>query len=242
MSRSPSPVDLYDFPYLELTPTVYAKAEAPPPCIEEDLLDGDQVIHLKCSVWTIDISGINDVFPKLFRLDHDTTASVMADTGANSCIADSERHQFDCRNIKPVRIGLSLKSSGPATHYTCSRMGYLPMTREDGLMHHQPFLVNEHASDTSMSLEAIMQLCPDFASYRQEGFKDGSPGVLEFYGASRCPLLRLSLHKKSGLYYCSINIIATDTLTVRPQISQCFINSHTNTGSDDLPMNSTPPV
>ena len=80
-------------------------------------------------------------------------------------MADSERHLVNCHDIKPVRIGLALKSSGPATHYMLSRMGYLPMTREDGLMHHQPFLVNKHASDIIMSPEAILQPCPDFASY-----------------------------------------------------------------------------
>ena len=79
-------MDLCDFPYLDLTPTVYAKSEALPPHVELDLPEGDQVVHLECSVRTIGISGMNDFFPKLFRLDHDTTASIMADMGANSCI------------------------------------------------------------------------------------------------------------------------------------------------------------
>ena len=108
----------------------------------------------------------------------------MVDTGANSCMKDSELHLVNCRDVKPVRIGLALKSSGPVTHYTCSHMGYLLMTCEDGIMRHQPFLVNEHASDTIMSPEVIMQSCPDFASYRQEGFKDGYPGVLALYDSS----------------------------------------------------------
>ena len=70
------------------------------------------------------------------------------------------------------------------------------MTWEDGLMHHQDFFVNKHASDTIMSPEAIMQLCPDFASYRQEVFKDGSPGVLTFCNPSETLLLWLDLHTK----------------------------------------------
>ena len=75
------------------------------------------------------------------------------------------------------------------------------MTQEDGLMHYQPFLVNKQASDTIMSPEAIMQSCPDFSLYQQEGFKDNSPGLLLFYDPSQNLLLRLTLHRKNGLYY-----------------------------------------
>ena len=105
-------------------------------------------------------------------------------------------------------------------------MGYLSMTREDGLMHYQPFLVNKQASDTIMSAEAIMQSCPDFYLYRQEGFKDKFPGLLAFYDASQTLLLRLTLHKKNGLYYCLINTVATDTSPVRAQISQAAISNY----------------
>ena len=135
---------------------MYAKADAMPTHVEHDLLDCDQVIHLKCSIQTIGISGINDVFPKLFRLHHSATESIMADTGANSRMVDYERNLVNCHDIKPVRISLAIKSSGSATHYMCSLMGYLPMTCEDGPMHHQPFLVNEHASNTIISPESIM--------------------------------------------------------------------------------------
>ena len=154
------------------------------------------MVHLRCDIRTIGLSIQDDIFPKLFRLNQSPTDDVMADTGANSCMADSEIHLVNCRDIKPVRIGLALKSSGPATNYTCTRMGYLLMTREDGLLHHQPFLVNKHASETIMSPEAIMQSCPDFASYRQEGFKDDSPGVLAFCDSSRRLLLKLKLPQK----------------------------------------------
>ena len=143
----------------------------------------------------------------------------MEDTGVNSCMTDSEIHLVNCQDIKPVRIGLALKSSGPATHYTCNRMGYLPMTMEDGLMHYQPFLVNKQASDTIMSPEAIKQSCPDFYLYQQEGFKDTSPGLLAFYDASGSLLQRLTLHKKNGLYYCPIDTCVNPGL---PNNYQCL--------------------
>ena len=125
MSCTPSPVDLCDFPYLDMEPPRYARSRPP---LAPDMSEGDQVVHLKCIVRTIGLSATS-LFPKLFRLHHGEQNDVMADTGANSCMADSELHLVNCRDIKPVRIGLALKSSGPATNYTCSRMGYLPMTR-----------------------------------------------------------------------------------------------------------------
>ena len=79
-----------------------------------------------------------------------------------------------------------------------------------------------------------MQLCPFFTSYQQEGFKDGSPGVLVFYDSSHTLLLWLALHKKNGLYYCPIDTIATDTLSVQPQISQSFINNYMDIIDDGL--------
>ena len=66
MSRPPSPVDLCDFPYLDLDPPTYATTEIEPPYIAVDISQGDQVVHLKCSIRTIGLSGTDDVFPSCF--------------------------------------------------------------------------------------------------------------------------------------------------------------------------------
>ena len=49
---------------------------------------------------------------------------------------------------------------------------------------------------------------------------------MAFYDASQTLLLRLTLHKKNGLYYYPIDTVATDTSPVRTQISQAAINDY----------------
>ena len=67
-----------------------------PPSIEEDFPQGDQVVHLKCTVRTIGLTGDGEMFPKLFCLDQSAADGIMADTGANLCMADSEMHLVNC--------------------------------------------------------------------------------------------------------------------------------------------------
>ena len=113
-------VDLCDFPYLDLSPTTYDKQDIQPPPLDSDFPQGDQVVHLRCIIRTIGLLGDDEKFPKLFQLDQSEPNGIMADTGANLCMVDSEMHLVNCWDIKPVHIGLALKSSCPATHYTCT--------------------------------------------------------------------------------------------------------------------------
>ena len=126
MTRPSSPIGLCNSPYLDISPPTYDKKDIEAPSIKEDFPQGDQVVHLKCTIRTIGLTGDGEMIPKFPPLDQSPADSIMADTGANSCMADSEMHLVNCQDIKPVRIGLALKSSGLATHYTCTQMGYLP--------------------------------------------------------------------------------------------------------------------
>ena len=42
----------------------------------DNLAQSDHVVHLKCTIYTIGLSGVNNVFPKLFRLDKSETDGV----------------------------------------------------------------------------------------------------------------------------------------------------------------------
>ena len=118
MTCPSSPVNLCNFPYLDLSPPTYDRTDIEPPSIEEEFPQGDQVVHLKYTIWTIGLTGDREMFPKLFRLDQSAADGIMADTGANSCMVDSEMHLVNCRDIKPVRIGLPLShlARPPTTH------------------------------------------------------------------------------------------------------------------------------
>ena len=136
----------------------------------------DLELIAECTIGTLDVSG--DTI-RMYKLDK---KEVMANSGANSCMADTEAYLIGCHDITPITLGLALKLDESAQQLKCSRMGYLPMRRIDRGVHHQPFLINDHATDSIMSPEAIMQFCKDVVHWRQEGFIGSEPGTLKFYG------------------------------------------------------------
>ena len=128
----------------------------------------------------------------------------MADSGANSCMVASDKYLIGCHDIKPITLGLALKVDETEQKCKCSRMGYLPMQRDNGHVHHQPCLINDQATDSIMSPEAIMHACSAFVHWRQEGFVDSTHGTLQFFGINDTLLLTLRLVKRNGLYFCPI--------------------------------------
>jgi hypothetical protein len=85
----------------------------------------------------------------------------------------------------------------------------MPLPLLDGTIHYQPFLINQHAADTIMSPEHILNNNNRFASWQQEGRKISSglttshPGSLSFFDFAGTLLLSLPPHQQDGLYYCS---------------------------------------
>ena len=67
MSRPSSPVDLCDFPYLDLTPRTYNKQDIQPPPLDIGSPQGDQVIYLRCTIRTIGLPENDEAFPKFIR-------------------------------------------------------------------------------------------------------------------------------------------------------------------------------
>ena len=86
----------------------------------------------------------------------------------------------------------------------CRRMGYMLMKREDGTMHHQPFLVNTSATDCIMLPDEITQQVPDGINRRQQGHVGTEPGTLALFDVRGMWILRLCLNKRGNLYYCNI--------------------------------------
>jgi hypothetical protein len=93
-------------------------------------------------------------------------AGVMADSGGNACMANSEAHLVDCHDIPPVTVGLALASDDAPVMHVCSRMGYMITAQEDGTNHRQQFLVNAQATDCIVLPDAIIQQTPDWVSWQ----------------------------------------------------------------------------
>jgi hypothetical protein len=144
---------------------------------------------------------------------------VLSDSGANSCMAHNEHHLVRCHDITPVSVGLALSSDEEPIMYECRRMGYMPMTREDGRVHMQPFLVNTHATDCILSPDAIARQSRDCVTWRQEGHVGQEPGTLEFFNEKGNRIMRLHLVKTNGLYYADVNDVRA------PRLEECAVYS-----------------
>ena len=153
----------------------------------------------ECIVRMVGIGNWGEVIVKAL-----TTNGVLSDTGANSCMADSEAHLTGCHDIAPVSVGLALKSGETTVMHVCTRMGYMPLAWEDGTTHMQPFLVNGAATDCILSPDAIARQSKDCVSWRQVGHVGDRPGTLEFFDDMGRRVMRLQLLKNNGLYYADV--------------------------------------
>ena len=90
----------------------------------------------------------------------------LTDSGSNSYMAYSEMHLVDSHDIMPMTVWLALTSDDTPVMYECTQLGYLPMMRDDGIVHRQPFLVNPQATDCMLSPDTIAQHLVDCTRWR----------------------------------------------------------------------------
>ena len=223
LTRPLSPTDIRDFPDTNFTPmprpkymlnsvfdqdnnddTLIDNTVEPDDLDELDNLDDtldnltrNLVVNVKCFVRTLDI-GYN-TSTRVYRLYRKEDGSLI-DTGANICMTKSRKGLVNVKTIDPITVGVAVESEQQSVT-TCNQMGYLPMLREDGKYHYQPFLINPDASDMIMSLASIVESGKDFFSWEQVGFKDGRPGHARIMDNNGKVLLSLKCEKRQGLYY-----------------------------------------
>ena len=106
---------------------------------------------------------------------------------------------MQCHDNATVSVGLALKSGETPMMHVCSRMGYMPLTREDGTTHMQPCLVNSAATDCILSPDAIARQSTDCVTWRQVSHVGDRPGTLEFFDELGRRVMRLQLLKTNGL-------------------------------------------
>jgi hypothetical protein len=80
-----------------------------------------------CTIRTVGID--QDATVMVYRM---TATGVMADTGTNACMADSEVLLEGCHGIRPVMVGLAIVSQKDLIMHTCARMGYLHVIHTRG--------------------------------------------------------------------------------------------------------------
>ena len=82
------------------------------PYVED--INGELEIVTQCNISTLGVSG------ETIRIFQGGDRGVMADSGANSCMADTETHLIGCHDIKPITLGLALKLDEEIQQFKCS--------------------------------------------------------------------------------------------------------------------------
>jgi hypothetical protein len=129
------------------------------------------------------------------------TGKSMADSGANVCVTHDLSLLTNIEDITPIPLGVAVSTSDHCTPL-CTKRGYLPIPLQDGTWHHQPFLYNEHATDTILSPAHIMRSCSRFRAWTQSCNKDDdTKNDLTFMDDNGNSLLVLPLISHNGLQY-----------------------------------------
>jgi len=74
----------------------------------------------ECSIRMIGINHLGEVIVRAL-----VAGGILSDSGANSCMADTEEHLVRCHDIAPVAVGLALKSGDIPVMHECTDMGYM---------------------------------------------------------------------------------------------------------------------
>ncbi len=175
------------------------------------------VFHLAtvvCICGDVRIIGLADSDALVCRLS--MTPNLFAATGANICLGNDKSLFVDVHNIDPTPVGVATTPKDAIQVTYCHQMGYLPMQREDGSIHMQPWYIHPDVAGCMLSPESIMSSSPDITNLYQEGFRDGSnQGTLCFRNSNNVPVLHLTLQRRNGLYYGRTDVMSTDPNPIR---------------------------
>ena len=107
-------------------------------------------------------------------------------------------------------ISVAVEGVGASIADCCTTCGLLPLQLKDGGIYFQPYYYCENAVETIISPQAILDASDIFVEWSQTGYKDDSPGTLQFYSESGLASMMLTLTKRDGLYYTQTNVFKVD--------------------------------
>jgi hypothetical protein len=139
--------------------------------------------------------------------------NLLADTGANICLGNNKSLLVDVHDINPLPVGIATTPKDEMQITYCHRMGYLPILREDGSTHMQPWYVKLDGVRCMLSPESIMAALSDITSWYQESFCDGSnPGTLCFHTAKDVTVLKVTMQKQNSMFYGRTYVCPSTTI------------------------------
>ncbi len=107
-------------------------------------------------------------------------------------------------------ISVAVDGAGTSIADCCTKRGLLPLQLMDGGVYFQPCYYCENAVETIISPQAILDASDMFVEWSQTGYKDDSPGTLQFYSDSGLASMTSTLTKRDGLYYTHTDVFTVD--------------------------------
>ncbi|KAL7489459.1 hypothetical protein ACHAW6_015069 [Cyclotella cf. meneghiniana] len=104
----------------------------------------------------------------------------LTDTGANCCMMNNWKLLDNIQHLAtPIQIGMAIDPKAESMACKdCRQFGDLTIICDDGTPFHTKCFDNPHASDTIMSLQAIVDSLSMFTSWMQRGHEGPSNGML----------------------------------------------------------------
>jgi hypothetical protein len=143
-------------------------------------------------------------------LDAHQGITSMVDGGTNICLTNILSLFIDVVDIPPLSISVAVVGSNVKMDQCCTNHGLLPLLLADGSIYYQTCYYYENAVETIISPQAILDGSDIFVEWQQTGYKDNSPGFLQFSSASGLASMSIVLEKREGLYYTPTDVYTVD--------------------------------
>ncbi len=213
--RPASPQTPFEFPFdMRMDPTI--------PGMDKDLLPYkpmDSVTHVVGIPQICGLKCDNDMVARVTRLavamDALDNPSLM-DGGASICITEILSLLVDVESIPPLPISVTTTSGSVSLDDCCTKRGLLPLTLANGLVYFQPCYYCKNATETIISLEAIVAASNTLVPWTQTGHKGMNLGSIRFSSNSGLYSITIALEKQDGLYYCPTDVFTVNGDPVRP--------------------------
>lgn len=169
---------------------------------EFDDWDDNQVLVLEVTTYSV-IANIGTYGETFIINKSQSNSGDLADSGANCLMTANILLLRNVRQLRqPIIIGLAVRNTGSVSSSSeCTHIGNLTIKCDDGSTFTTTCFYNPNASDTIISLQAIIDESNDFTKWNQSGRKFGQPGQLNFIGPNGTK--SITLQQYNGLYFIS---------------------------------------
>ena len=160
----------------------------------------------------------------------------LIDTGGNFNMTNRVDSLQNVTAVRPFSVDMAAKET--ASTSKCTHRGEFPLKMNDGSTFFTPVFYNPSASETILSPEAICFNSRGLLTHWCQSGSTTSPfGSVSFFNKDGAELISLTLQKRNGLYYTTVDTMSVDS---GPSPSQSrseayvYLHSHEDDPLDEI--------